>query len=151
VHPGVNAEVVDALAAVARASAPHLREQAATLMRRFVRMMFHDGDLQRVNSYQHYNPLTGHASVFRGADDVQHAWLIDLIVRHVAGISGGDTGLTVDPLPFGLEYAEISGVHLRGRTVDVLVQGQTVTATVDGVKSVGAMGTPMVFATPSTR
>jgi glycogen debranching enzyme len=148
-HPEVNAEVVDALAHVARTHAPHLRAQAATLLRRFVRMMFHDGELHRVNSHEHYNPLTGHASVYRGADDVQHAWLNDLIIRHVIGIDAGDQGLTIDPLPFGLEHAEITGVRVRGRVVDVLIEGQVITVTIDGVKSVGALGTPMVFATPS--
>src|ERR1019366_3499900 len=36
-RPEVNAEIVDALAHVARMHAPHLREHAATLMRRFMR------------------------------------------------------------------------------------------------------------------
>jgi hypothetical protein len=85
----------------------------------------------------------------RGADDVQHAWLNDLIIRHVVGIDAGDQGITVDPLPFGLEHAEITGVRVRGRVVDVLIEGQVITVVIDGVKSVGALGTPMVFATPS--
>ncbi len=148
-HPEVNAEIVDALAHVARTHAPHLRAQAAALLRRFVRMMFHEGELHRVNSHEHYNPLTGHASVFRGADDVQHAWLNDLIIRHVIGIDAGDLGLTIDPLPFGLEYAEITGVRVRGRVVDVLIEGEAITVTIDGVKSEGALGTPTVFETPS--
>lgn len=148
-HPAVNAEVVDALAHVARTHAPHLRAQAATVLRRFARMMFHDGELQQVNSYEHYNPLTGHASIYRGADDVQHAWLNDLIIRHVVGIDADGHGMTIDPLPFGLEYAEITGLRVRGRTVDVLIEGEVVTATLDGVKTIGALGSPMVFSTPS--
>ena len=112
-------------------------------------MMFHDGELHRVNSHEHYNPFTGHASVYRGADDVQHTWLIDLIVRHVVGIDADALGVTIDPLPFGLEHAEITGVRVRGRTVDVLVEGEVITATVDGVKTFGSLGTPMAFAAPS--
>jgi hypothetical protein len=149
-HPGVTAEIVDAVARVARTHAPHLRGPAATLLRRFVRTMFHDGDLHRVNSHEHYNPLTGYPSVFRGADDVQRGWLNDLIIGHVMGITLDAPGITIDPLPFGLEYAEISGVRVRGRTVDVRIDGPAITATIDGVKSAGTLGTAMVFATAST-
>ena len=149
-HPEVSAEIVDAVSHAARAHAPHLREPAAVMLRRFVRMMFHDGELHRVNSHEHYNPFTGHASVYRGVDDVPHAWLNDLIVRHVVGIDANEHGITIDPLPFGLEYIEITGVRVQGRVVDVLIEGQAVSATVDGEKSAGSLGTPMVFATPST-
>ena len=149
-HPEVTAEVVDAAAHTARARAPELRESTAALLRRFVRMMFHGGELSQVNSFEHYNPFTGHASMYRGVDDVQHAWLNDLIIRHVAGVSAGEAGITIDPLPFALELLEISGLKVRGRSVDVLIEGSSVTATIDGEKTIGILGTPMVFATPST-
>ena len=148
-RPEAAAEAIDALAHAARTHAPQLRAQAAVMLRRFIRMMFHGGELHRVNSHEHYNPLSGHASVYRGADDVQHAWLNDLIIRHVIGIDVNDTALTIDPLPFDLEYAEITGVRVRGRTVDVLIEGQSITATVDGEIRTGTIGTPMVFTTPS--
>ncbi len=148
-RPEAAAEAIDALAYTARTHAPQLRAPAALMLRRFIRMMFHGGELHRVNSHEHYNPLTGHASVYRGADDVQHAWLNDLIIRHVMGIHANDTALTIDPLPFELESAEITGVRVRGRTVDVLIEGQSITATIDGQVSTGTIGTPMVFATPS--
>jgi len=148
-HPELTAEVADALGHAARTIAPQLRDPAATFLRRFVRTLFHDGDLHRVNSHEHYNPLTGHASVYRGADDVQNAWLIDLIIRHVIGLSANANGITIDPLPFALEHAELTGLRVRGRIVDVLIEGSVVTATVDGEKTTSALGLPMVFATPS--
>ena len=150
VHPAVAAEVIGAIAHVARSYAPHLRERAAGLLRRFIRMMFHDGDLHRVNSFEHYNPFTGHASVFLGGDDAPNVWLVDLIVRLVTGIGGARDGVAIDPLPLGLEYAEITGVRVSGRIVDVRIDGETLTATVDGAKSTGAIDTAMVFSTPST-
>jgi hypothetical protein len=148
-RPEAAAEVIDALAHTARTHAPHLRAPAAVMLRRFIRMMFHGGELHRVNSHEHYNPLTGHASVYRGADDVQNAWLNDLIIRHVMGIDADDTALTIDPLSYEVESAEITGVRVRGRIVDVRIEGQSITATVDGQISTGTIGTPMVFATPS--
>jgi hypothetical protein len=150
VYPEVTAEVIDAVAHTARSHAPHLRGSAAVLLRRFVRMMFHDGELHRVNSFEHYNPLTGHASVYRGGDDVQHAWPNDLIIRHVMGIGVGEAGMTVDPLPFALEFAEICDLKIRGKSIDILVEGASITVTVDGERVTGLLGTPMFFATPST-
>ncbi len=148
-HPEITAEIVDAVAHAAREHSPELREATVTLLRRFVRMMFRDGELHLVNSFEHYNPITGHASYYRGMDDVQHAWLIDLIIRHVAGVNANDRGITIDPLPFGLDLAEITGLTVRGKTISVLIEGSTITATIDGEKTVGAIGTPMFFTTPS--
>ena len=150
VRPDATAEVIDAIAHAARTYAPHLRERAAVLMRRFVRMMFHGGELHRVNSCEHYNPFTGHASVFRGIDDVPHAWMQDLIVRHVMGIHVDARQVTIDPLPFGLEQAELTGLRAGERTIDVLITGDTVTATVNGDTRSGRLDDAMVFVTPST-
>jgi hypothetical protein len=149
VHPPVTAEVVDAIAHFARAHAPQLRERAAILLRRLIRMMFHSGNLHRVNSFEHYNPFTGHASVFLGRDDLPHVWMADLILRHVTGVSVTRERLAIDPLPMGLERIELSGVRVRGRTLEVRIEDETVTATVDGEESTGAIDTAMVFATPS--
>ncbi len=144
-RPAMNGEVVDALAHVARTRAPALREHAATLLRRFVHMMFHDGELPRVNSHEHYNPFTGHASVHRGLDDVQHSWINDLIIRHVMGINPTGRAIVVDPLPFGLEHAEITAVKVGGRLIDVVIDGTRVLVTFDGEKSEGTLGTAMSF------
>ncbi|HEY8795848.1 MAG TPA: hypothetical protein VIM15_12985 [Gemmatimonadaceae bacterium] len=132
VWPSVNSNVMDALGAVAASHAPELRAHAALFLRRFVRMMFHDGDLGRPNAFEHYNPLTGHASVYRGLDDVQQSWVADHIVRYVMGIRPHEHGIIVDPFPFGLERAEITAVRARGRLVDVRIIGQRVVATIDG-------------------
>jgi hypothetical protein len=132
VRPSVNSHVMDALGAAARSGAPSLRNVAALYLRRFVRMMFHDGDLDRPNSFEHYNPLAGQASVYRGLDDVQRSWIVDHIVTYVMGIRAHDRGITIDPLPFGLERAELAHVHARGRELDVRISGLRVVVTVDG-------------------
>lgn len=139
--PSLNSRLVDALAHTARSHAPQLRDSAATLLRRFVRMMFHGGELHRANSHDHYNPFTGHASVHRGFDDVRHSWVNDLILRHVMGIQVSAEGVTIDPLPFGLERSEVKGVRARGRVLDVAIEGEKVTVGVDGEVVEGALGT----------
>lgn len=130
VWPGVNSAVMDAFAA-ATAHAPALREEAALFLRRFVRMMFRDGDLGRPNAFEHYNPLTGQSSVYRGLDDVQRSWVADHIISYVMGIRPREGGVTIDPFPFALERAEITGVRVRGRTIGVQIDGEHVRIAVD--------------------
>lgn len=128
--PIVDSHLVEALARAAREGAPRLRAPAAQLLHRFVRMMFHDGDLARPNCHEHYNPLTGQASVHQGIDDYQQSWVVDLIIGCVMGVRPHAGGITIDPLPFGLERAELTGVVARGRRVDVFIDGDRVTARV---------------------
>jgi hypothetical protein len=140
VWPSVNSTIMDALGATASSHAPALREEAASFLRRFVRMMFHDGDLQRPNAFEHYNPLTGQASVYRGLDDVQRSWVADHIVQYVMGIRAHESGITIDPFPFALERAEIARVHARGHTIDVRIAGRRVVATIDGIARETVLG-----------
>ena len=143
VWASVNSSVMDALAYAAIAHAPVLREEAALLLQRFVRMMFHDGDLGRPNAYEHYNPQRGQASVYRGLDDVQRSWVADHIISYVMGIRPHDGGITVDPFPFGLERAEITRVRARGRALEVRIAGSRVLVTVDGATRETSLGEPI--------
>jgi hypothetical protein len=143
VWPHANSHLVEALGRVAIAHAPHLREAAAQLLLRFVRMMFHDGDLSGANCHEHYNPITGHASRHRALDDVQQSWVVDLIVQYVLGVRPHGGGITVDPFPFGLDMAEMTGLHVRGRTLEVRVAGDRVRVRVDGREREGALGVAM--------
>ena len=141
--PMTNSHLMEALAATARDHAPHLRAAAVSLLHRFVRMMFHDGDLRRPNCFEHYNPFTGHASVYRGIDDYQHSWVNDLILQYVMGVRPHDGGVTIDPFPFGLERAEALGVRVRGRLLDITIQGDRVRVTCDDRTIESAVGTPV--------
>ncbi len=147
VWPMTNSHVVEALARASIHFAPHLRAATADLLHRFIRMMFHDGDLKRANCYEHYNPFSGHASVYRGIDDYQHSWVNDLIIQYVMGIRPHASGITIDPFPFGLEMAEIKGVQARGLTIDVRIEGETVSVRVDGETRTGKLGIAMELAT----
>ncbi len=146
VWPMTNSHIVEALAHASRLQSPQLRNAAAQLLHRFIRMMFHDGDLDRPNCYEHYHPFTGHASVYRGIDDYQHSWVSDLIISYIMGVRPHDRGVTIDPYPFGLSYAEITGVRVRGKTVDVFVEGERMTVRIDGETRPWPMGIPMELA-----
>jgi len=70
--------------------------------------------------------------VYLALDDVQRSWVADHIVSYVMGIRPHDGGITVDPFPFALERAEITGVRARGHTIDVRIADQRTVVTVDG-------------------
>lgn len=142
VWPAVNSAVMEALAG-ASAHAPYLREEASSFLRRFVRMMFRDGDLAKPNSFEHFNPITGHASFYRSLDEVQRSWIADQIVSYVMGIRPHDGGITIDPFPFALERAEITGVCVRGRTLSVRIFGERVRAVVDDRAFDTVLGEPL--------
>ena len=81
VWPMTNSHVCEALARASICFDPELRPRAAELIRRFIRMMFANDDLALTNCFEHYSPTTGKASFYRGVDDYQHSWVVDLIVK----------------------------------------------------------------------
>ena len=133
VWPMTNSHVVDALARVVREHRPGWAPRLGELLRRFARMMTDGGRPDRPNAFEHYHPVTGRPSRYRGIDDYQHSWINDLIVSHFLGVlPHGDTGLTVHPLRLGISAAGITGLHLAGHTVDVTVARGTFRVRVDG-------------------
>jgi hypothetical protein len=133
VWPMANSHLVEALTLAAAEHDEGLREPAAQFIRRFIRMMFHEGDIERPNCYEHYNPETGQPSLYRGFDDYQHSWVNDLIIKYVVGFrpTGGDA-FVIDPLPFGLKSLRISGLPFRGRWVGIEIAEGRVSFQVDG-------------------
>jgi hypothetical protein len=126
VWPIINSHVLEGLLRHATPSSTRLRDATVHLLERYVRMMFQDGDVQRPNSYEHYNPYTGAPSAYRGLDDCQHGWVNDLLMRIVIGIRPHETGVTIDPFPFRLDYAEARDVRIRGHSLGVRLDGERV-------------------------
>ncbi|MBK7716154.1 MAG: hypothetical protein IPI38_12145 [Gemmatimonadetes bacterium] len=135
VWPMTNSHVIDALARVVRLHRPSWAPQLVHLLRQFVRMMSVGGDPARPNCFEHYHPVTGRGSVYRGIDDYQHSWVNDLLARHVAGLlPRGAEGMLVDPLPFG-GRTELRGAVVAGHAVDVAVQDGRFEVRVEGRKA----------------
>ncbi|MEO7963320.1 MAG: hypothetical protein ABIT38_05350, partial [Gemmatimonadaceae bacterium] len=145
VWPMTNSHIVEALGRWATPERPHLREACATLLQRFVRMMFHDGQLARPNCYEHYNPHTGAASVYRGIDDYQHSWVVDLIIQYACGVRVRDDAIIVDPMPMGLDHFELRGVTVAGMDLEVRLDGAHVTVTAGDRLITGQFGEPIVI------
>jgi hypothetical protein len=120
VWPMTNSHVCEALARASQHLDESLKPAAAELIERFVKLMFFDGDVSRPNSFEHYNPLTGQPSTYRGIDDYQHSWVVDLLIRYLAGVQPDVDGtLTIDPLPFEAGSFRLSNLRVRGRELAV--------------------------------
>ncbi|NNM35234.1 MAG: hypothetical protein HKO53_19320 [Gemmatimonadetes bacterium] len=116
---------------------------AVSTLTRFVRMMFDGGDPTRPNCFEHYNPFTGRACYFRGIDDYQHSWVIDLMIRGLAGLHPSEDGVTLHPLPHELPEVTAGPVLLRGARAQVWVTGDAVGMRTDTRSWEGERGRPL--------
>jgi len=121
--PMANSHLVEGLVEAAQTVLPldsedlsddRLRRLAADALTKSIRLMFHNGDPQRPNSYEHYDPVTGVPSLYRGYDDYMHSWIVDLILRYAVGVQPGSD--EIDPLPLGVDWIECRDIpHAEGR------------------------------------
>jgi len=123
--PMANSHLVDGIGEVARVVSPKgsmpypplaepLANVAAEALTKCIRLMFHNGNPQKPNSYEHYNPITGTPALYRGYDDYMHSWIVDLILRYAVGVQPGQD--EVAPLPLDVDWIECTDIpHPRGR------------------------------------
>lgn len=145
VWPMANSHVMEALAKWGDASRPALREAAGQFLLKYVRMMFHDGDLARPNCFEHYNPFTAAASVYRGIDDYQHSWVADLIIQYACGVRVSERAITVDPLPMELDFFELRGAWVGDVELGVRLDNGYLTVTANDQLRMARLGEPIVI------
>jgi len=147
VWPMTNSHVAEALCqAAVRFEDEDLRERGAEFITRFVHMMFDDGDPERPNCFEHYNPTTGQPCLYRGIDHYHHSWVVDLLIKYAAGVRPDDTTVTVDPFPFDVEHLQISDVPVRNHHVAVTRTTDQFTVQVDGEQvAQRPLGTPVTL------
>lgn len=143
VWPMTNSHVIEGLLRQWQHGCARAGELGAALLARTVHMLFHDDALERPNTFEHYNPFTGAACRFRGIDDYQHSWLLDPLVRGIAGFEPTDNGFVVHPLPAGPDWVRLEGLGLRGRRIDIEIEGTHVAVHVDGWSHEGTRGTAL--------
>lgn len=129
-------------------------ELAGRWTTQFIHMMFHQRDLGRPNCFEHYNPFTGQPCEYRGIDDYQHSWVIDLLMTGVMGIkvdanTTGQARLTVDPVPISLGRARVTGVMIRGEALTIEREGETFAVEFLGERWTSAIGQPVMVDLPS--
>lgn len=115
-----NSHICDALAQTAYHLDDSLRSKAAQFLSKFIRMMFYQANPELPNCYEHYNPFTGHPSNYRGVDDYMHSWVVDLIIRYVAGFQPQtENEVVLDPLPLNLEYFTLNNLLYKGHKIKI--------------------------------
>ena len=130
VWPMTNSHVAEALFTCARRFGDEeLKRAAVDFLRKFIRMMFFESpdgkrDVSRPNCFEHYHPYLGRPSVYRGVDDYQHSWVVDLIIRYVAGIAVHEDGtVSAEPFDFGLEQLELDNLNIAGQQYTLTIAG----------------------------
>ena len=88
-------------------------------------MMFHNGDLKYPNCYEHYNPDSGTASIYRGVDDYMHSWVIDLIMKYVIGINIENENVRINPLNRNLDFY-LDNLTIRNKHLIVEKKGDNI-------------------------
>ena len=129
-----NSHVAEALVNAASKYDENLKEKAGWFIKRTIEMMFLDGDLKYPNTFEHYNPHSGKPCLYRGVNDYQHSWIVDLIIKYICGIQPQlDDTIIVDPLPLGLEYLKIDNVPIKGNIFKVEIENDKFRVYIDGV------------------
>jgi len=143
VYPALNSQIADALGRCATVfEDAELRRKTAEFISRFIRMMF--SGPKRPNCFEHYNPMNGKPSLYRGIDDYQYSHVVDLIITYVCGIRIEGSDLIVDPFPFALEKAAIDNFLIQGVPVKVEISGKKFALWMGGVKKAeSALGRPL--------
>ena len=147
VWPMTNSHIAEAICQAAiRFDDQELRERGAEFITRFVHMMFDEGDPKRPNCFEHYNPRSGKPCRYRGIDDYQHSWVVDLLIKYAAGLRPGDDTVTVDPFPFDVEHLAIQDVPVRNHQLGVTRSGSQFAVDVDGDRvAEHSLGTPVTL------
>ncbi|MCI0514404.1 hypothetical protein L0128_14400 [candidate division KSB1 bacterium] len=117
----INSHLGEALAHTAQHLAPDCKAKAVEFINNFVKMLFKHGNVKYPTAYEYYNPINGKPPYFRGSDDHINSWMIDLIIKYVAGLQPQDDGvIVIDPLPFELEFFRLENVRVKGHDLKII-------------------------------
>ncbi len=106
--------------------------QFGRYLREYSLQHFRDHSLDRPYLVEHYDCVTG--EMLSDEADYNHSWYIDLIIRHVAGISPEWDGIRISPLDIGLKSFELSRLYVNGYELEVsYIKGEHYAVYADGI------------------
>ncbi|WEX11270.1 hypothetical protein [Chelativorans sp. AA-79] len=116
--PYTNSVVIDAIGKVSRANGHAQDGLFAHFFCKYILLHFQQRDGQTPYLVEHYDSLSGEP--ISDEPDYNHSYLIDLIIRHVAGLDVHDDGaIVVEPLDIGLAHFSLEQVYVRGREISI--------------------------------
>lgn len=117
--PYTNSVVIDAIGKISRGNSHAQDELFAHFFWKYAQLHFQQRDGETPYLVEHYDCLTGEP--ISDEPDYNHSYLIDIILRHVAGLDIHDDGtISVDPIDIGLSRFALEKVRVRGRLISVL-------------------------------
>ncbi|WP_055048101.1 MGH1-like glycoside hydrolase domain-containing protein [Devosia sp. A16] len=116
--PYTNSVVLDAIGKVSRANGHAQDALFSHFFWKYALLHFQQRDGVTPYLVEHYDSLSGEP--ISDEVDYNHSYLIDLIIRHIAGLDIAEDGtLSADPLDIGLEHFKLSKLRVGGREVTV--------------------------------
>ena len=115
--PYTNSVVIDGIGATSRRFGHRYDAEFGRLLRSYALLHFQQRDGRTPYLVEHYNSETGEP--ISDEVDYLHSYVVDLLVRYVVGLEVGPDALVIDPLDISLDWFELCGVRVAGRTVDV--------------------------------
>jgi hypothetical protein len=116
--PYTNSIVIDAIGKVSRTNGHAQDELFSHFFWKYALMHFQQRDGVTPYLVEHYDSLSGEP--ISDEVDYNHSYLIDIIIRHVAGLDiAADGTITADPIDIGLDHFELTNVRVGGHGVTV--------------------------------
>lgn len=130
--PYTNSVVLDAIGKVSRGNGHAQDGLFSHFFWKYALLHFQQRDGVTPYLVEHYDSMSGEP--ISDEVDYNHSYLIDLIIRHIAGLEIAEDGsLSADPLDIGLEHFSLSNVKVGGRDVTVnFDRASGVSLSVDG-------------------
>jgi hypothetical protein len=131
--PRTTCHVVDGVLWAAKTLDSSLRKNAVILFDRYTRMHFPNGDVQRPNIAERYDPHTGFP--FMENLDYNHSSWIDLLIQHACGLTPQESDtLIIDPVDMGWKSFSLKNVYYRNHNLDIeYTRKKGMTIRVDGI------------------
>jgi len=142
--PRTTCHVVDGVLWAAKTLDSSLCKKAATLFDRYTRMHFPNGNVQRPNIAERYDPHTGNP--FMEDLDYNHSSWIDLLIQHAAGITPRESeDLIIDPIDMGWESFSFRNIRYRNHNIDIIfTREKGMTVRVDGIVKANTAGLQII-------
>lgn len=137
--PYTNSIVIDGVGATSRRFGHRYDAEFGRLLRSYALLHFRQRDGRTPYLVEHYDSRTGEP--ISDEADYLHSYVIDLLVRYVAGLEAGPGAVTVDPLDIGLTWFALRGVRVAGHTVDIAYdRDRGLRVSLDGAEVAAAPG-----------
>ncbi len=116
VWPMVNSHILEGLCRVAERGNKTAQKLCKDLLWRTVKMVSGELDnTERPAVFEHYHPLNGHASRYRGVDLYMHSFLVDNIFRIAGGFAVRYGEIQDDPVIDDMPDFKMSGVPVGNK------------------------------------